>query len=273
MNKFLLATSTIISFIIIGSLTGTIIYAAQAQQDAAEWQLSIRGAVNNSKNFTLAELTSMPNTTVTATIYCVDFPTVVVTSGEWTGVKLSTLLERVGVLPSAVKVGFFASDGYSTDLDLEPATVQDIVVAYAKDSVPLEETLRLVAPGKWGYKWISQLTDIVLFDFDFKGKWENAGYSDEANVELGAIRPNSPSTYSFPNPSPTGEPAQSQAVPIPDDISPPSDSTNVEPAPEAQEMKPETQSLGEIQTVWIALAIASVAAIFSLILYIKKRSL
>ena len=272
MNKFLLATSTIISFIIIGSLTSTIIYTAQAQQEPARWQLSIRGAVNNSMNFTLAELTSMPNTTVTATIYCVDFPTVVVTSGEWTGVKLSTLLERVGVLPSAVKVGFFASDGYSTDLDLEPATVQDIVVAYAKDSVPLEETLRLVAPGKWGYKWISQLTDIVLFDFDFKGKWENAGYSDEANVELGGIRPNSPSTYSFPNPSQTAEPVPSQAVPSPDDISPPSDSSTVDPAPESEEVKPQTQSSGEGQMVWIVFAIASVVAIFSLILCIKKRS-
>ena len=271
MNKFLLTVSTIIGFIIIGSLAANALSTAEAQQNAAGWQLNIRGVVNTPQNFTLAELTTMPKTTVHATIYCVDFPTVVVASGEWTGVRLATLLEHVGVLPSAVKIGFFAADGYSTDLDLETATVQDVVVAYGKDGAPLGETLRLVAPGKWGYKWISQLTDIVLFDFDFKGKWESAGYSDQANVEWGAIRPNSPSTPSFPTPSQASVTPPSPTVPTPDDSTPPSDTSNMSPTPETQNLIPETESFGGAQALWIGLAVASVVASFSLMLFIKKR--
>ena len=42
-------------------------------------------------NLNLDNLAAMPETTVEANIYCVDFPTVVVTGGKWTGVTLRYL--------------------------------------------------------------------------------------------------------------------------------------------------------------------------------------
>ena len=60
----------------------------------------------------------MPQTTVSTALICVDFPTTIVAQGNWTGVKLSTLLNEVGVLPGAMKVVFYATDGYSTDLTI-----------------------------------------------------------------------------------------------------------------------------------------------------------
>jgi DMSO/TMAO reductase YedYZ molybdopterin-dependent catalytic subunit len=59
---------------------------------------------------------------------------------------------------------------------------EDVIVAYERDGVPLDEKLRLVLPGKWGYKWISRLTHIELVDYDFTGLWEGRGYSDEADI-------------------------------------------------------------------------------------------
>ena len=41
--------------------------------------------------------------------------------------------------------------------------------------------LRLVAPGKYGYKWAKWITRIELVDYDEKGYWESRGYPDEAN--------------------------------------------------------------------------------------------
>jgi hypothetical protein len=38
-----------------------------------------------------------------------------------------------------------------------------------------------VVPSKWGYKWVSQLIRVEPVNYDFKGTWESAGYSDEAN--------------------------------------------------------------------------------------------
>ena len=160
-----------------------------ASTSETQWRLSINGLVKNPLTLTLANLAAMPQTTIEADIRCVDFPSEIVAGGIWTGVKLRFLLDEAGVSSSAIKVAFYAADGYSTDLDLETATRENVIIAYERDGQPLSETLRLVLPGKWGYKWISQLTSIVLVDYDFKGKWESQGYSDEANVELNANRP------------------------------------------------------------------------------------
>jgi DMSO/TMAO reductase YedYZ molybdopterin-dependent catalytic subunit len=200
-----------ITIALIGITLGTSILAFSTPITRAastydnQWHLSINGLVINPLNLTIADLAAMPQTTIEANIYCVDFPDVLVTGGKWSGVTLLYLLEQAGVSPSAIKVGFFASDGYSTDLDLATATQGDIIVAYAKDGEPLGETLRLVVPGRWGYKWMSQLTDIVLFDYDFKGKWESQGYSDQAIIERNANRP--------PNQTQTAPPSQTSSQP------------------------------------------------------------
>jgi DMSO/TMAO reductase YedYZ molybdopterin-dependent catalytic subunit len=156
---------------------------AHAESNDAEWQLSITGLVEQPSNLSLSELAAMPQTTVDAVIICVDFPDRVVEEGYWKGVSLWLLLETAGVSPDAVKVAFYASDGYSTDLTVETAKREDVIVAHEKDGVPLSEKLRLVVPGKWGYKWISQVASIELVDYDFKGFWESRGYSDTADIE------------------------------------------------------------------------------------------
>ena len=154
----------------------------RAGSSRLDWRLTVDGLVEHPLNLTLAEIEAMPQTTVNAAIICVDFPHQVVTQGNWTGVRLWFLLEAARISPNATKVAFFANDGYSTDLTVETAQREDIVLAYEKDGVPLSEALRLVVPGKWGYKWISQVTGIKLVDYDFKGYWESRGYSDTADV-------------------------------------------------------------------------------------------
>ena len=123
-----------------------------AESESSEWQLTITGLVEQPLNLSLTELAAMPQTTVYAEIICVGNPNNTVVEGNWVGVRLGFLLETAGVSPDAVKVAFHASDGYSTDLTVEDAKREDIILAYEKDGVPLEETLRLVVPGKWGYK-------------------------------------------------------------------------------------------------------------------------
>jgi DMSO/TMAO reductase YedYZ molybdopterin-dependent catalytic subunit len=124
----------------------------------------------------------MPKTTVNAVLYCVDYPSSPVAQGNWTGVKLNLLLEEAGISSGAVKVAFTATDGYTTDLTVQTAMRQDIIIAYQLNGQSLSEGLRLVVPGKWGYKWISGIGQIELVNFDFKGFWESRGYSDEADI-------------------------------------------------------------------------------------------
>jgi DMSO/TMAO reductase YedYZ molybdopterin-dependent catalytic subunit len=112
----------------------------------------------------------------------VDFPTSPVAEGNWTGVQLADLIETAKASSGALKVAFYASDGFSTDLTLAAATRDDIVVAYNHNGQPLPETIRLVVPGRWGYKWISNLDHVELVNYDFKGFWESRGYSDDAAI-------------------------------------------------------------------------------------------
>ena len=144
--------------------------------------LVLDGLVRSPLNLTLDDLSAMPRTTEYVELFCVDYPTVPVEKGDWTGVRLGLLLEKAGVSPQAVKVAFYDDHGYSTDLTIATATREDIILAFERDGEPLDEKLRLVVPGKWGYKWISGVTHIELVDYDFTGLWEGRGYSDEADI-------------------------------------------------------------------------------------------
>lgn len=138
-----------------------------------DWRLLVDGLVDRVLSLTLNELAAMPRSTVDAELWCVMPgsvpPTFLVTSGNWTGVRLEFLLEQAGVHPQAAIVEFYAEDGYSTNISVVGALRKDVILAYEKDSVPLPETLRLVFPGAPGYTWISMITHIKLVKPDFKG--------------------------------------------------------------------------------------------------------
>ena len=270
---FLLTTATIISIILLNSIIAFSTPITQAASTSGtQWQLSVNGLVTNPLNLTLTDLVAMPQTTVEANIYCVDFPDVVVTGGKWTGVTLRYLFEEAGVLPSAIKVAFYAADGYSTDLDLETATRENIILAYKKDGEQLSETLRLVVPGKWGYKWISQVTGIVLVDYDFKGKWESQGYSDDGNIQLGGTSPPATElqpTFSSPTPNQPSEPTAPASPPA----TQPSDSSSSAPSGQTQNPKVEAvpQNPELFPATWIVLAVAVAILSTCVLVYAKKR--
>jgi DMSO/TMAO reductase YedYZ molybdopterin-dependent catalytic subunit len=187
MNRRLLIIASI-SIIVLAGIALTVRLdnpfapASTGNSSNSPWTLKVDGLVQHPLNLTLNKIVAMPKTTEYAALYCVDNPQTPVTTGNWTGVRLSTILETAGVSEGAIKVAFHAKDGYSTDLNITTAMRQDIILAYQKNGKPLTETLRLVVPGKWGYKWISMVTHIQLVNYDFKGTWENNGYSDNGDI-------------------------------------------------------------------------------------------
>ena len=222
---FTLTAMVAIVFLTVGFSTA-IKPTVYAESQQVNWQLVISGLVDRNLTLSLADMQNLPKTTVNMSLFCVDFPNYVVAQGSWTGVSLSLLLDQAGFSAEAIKVAFYARDGYSTDLTVETARRSDVILAYERDGISLPEALRLVVPGKWGYKWISQISDIVLVNYDYKGKWESLGYSDSGDITQGSSRnsvipqvptlgpppprpdiSNSPTpTNSTPSPSPTGSP-------------------------------------------------------------------
>jgi len=166
----------------VGSAPAAAPAPAPAAAGDSEWTLIVDGLVQSPLSLTFDDLVAMPTSTVYAQLYCVGLPTTPLAEGDWTGVRLGHLLEEAGVSPEAVKVAFYADDGFTTDLTLITAMRHDIILAYERDGEPLTEEVRLVVPCKWGYKWITDPTHIELVDYDFLGTWESLGYSDEANI-------------------------------------------------------------------------------------------
>nr|WP_321498760.1 molybdopterin-dependent oxidoreductase [uncultured Methanolobus sp.] len=151
--------------------------------DQETYELRIYGMVDNPASFTYAELLSFPPVSRFVRMDCVEgwgF------DAKWTGVTLNTLFNETGVNNSATTVIFYSADGYSTSLDYDYVVENDIMLAYELNDITLPADrgfpLQLVAESKYGYKWAKWITSIEVTDEPYKGYWETAGYSNDAEV-------------------------------------------------------------------------------------------
>jgi hypothetical protein len=108
------------------------------------WQLQVTGLVHTDLNLTIADLHQMPLTSVEAAIYCLPSPEsrqgYFHEGGDWTGVKLRDILDQAGVLPETQKLAFYASDGFTTDLTLDVALGENVLLAFGKNGRPSANT-------------------------------------------------------------------------------------------------------------------------------------
>ena len=156
--------------------------------DIETYQLEVRGLVENPTSFSYDQvLEGFDSYKKVVTLYCVEGWEATIL---WEGVLVSDLLAEVGPLPEAEVVIFHAYDGYTTSLPLDYVIDNDILMAYMMNEIPLPPErgfpFELVAESKWGYKWIKWITDIELSDdTDYRGYWENRGYSNTADLDKG----------------------------------------------------------------------------------------
>ncbi len=153
--------------------------------DVAEWKLEVTGLVDNPLMLTYEDVLAFPSVTQVTHLQCVmaGFEG----TGEWTGVPVKYILEEAGYSESTVSVIFYAADEYSSSIALEKALMEDTILAYKMNGVTLPAEhgypLRLVLPGKLGYKWVKWIVKIELVDYEYEGYWESRGYSNVGNVE------------------------------------------------------------------------------------------
>jgi DMSO/TMAO reductase YedYZ molybdopterin-dependent catalytic subunit len=159
--------------------------------------IQVTGLVDHPYNITLSELEALPQVSERVTCRCVGWPPDApgvngydVYTYDWSGVPVATLLEKAGVKQGAIYVIFYASDGYSSGLQMQYAMDSSIIIATKADSASLDLTtgypFREVVPGWYGYKWVKFVDKIEVVDYIYKGTWESAGYSDVAIINTPA---------------------------------------------------------------------------------------
>jgi hypothetical protein len=154
--------------------------------------IRVVGQVKKPLNFTYAELLTFPLVSEVATLECVDYSWEI--TFNWTGVPLFHLLALAQVKQDAYDVVFRASDGFSSSIRVEEALRTTTILALKGNGTVLSEMhsieggFRIVIPGKWGYKWVRDIEEIEIVNYDYKGRYESAGFSDEADVP-GSVQP------------------------------------------------------------------------------------
>ena len=137
----------------------------------ADFRLIVEGSVARPGAFSLADLKRMPSRTQITRHTCEEGWSAI---AQWTGVPLQSVLDAVGVLPSARYVLFEAFDLWADGIDMVDALHPQTILAYGMNGkdLPLGHgaPLRLRVEKQLGYKSTKFVRRIVVTDrFDDNG--------------------------------------------------------------------------------------------------------
>jgi len=159
-----------------------------------KYRLVVDGLVDRRTTFGLADLEALPRTSFVKDFQCVTgwrVPNV-----HWEGVRLSEILDTVGVRPEAVALSFESYDGTDSEsLTLSQARLPDVIVAYRMLGAPITTPhggpVRLYVAPMFGYKSLKWLSAIHVVDQVEPGYWEQNGYPVNGWID-GSTGPNDP---------------------------------------------------------------------------------
>ena len=157
------------------------------------WTLNVAGLVNNPLRLSLADLRALPSMTEYVTLECIsnNVGGALMSTGQFTGVRLHDLVSMALPQSSATYARFKARDGYTESLPLSLISgAPEILVAYGLDNAPLPIghgfPARIVVPGHYGMKGPKWLDSIDLASRDDGGYWESEGWDRSALVKTTA---------------------------------------------------------------------------------------
>jgi DMSO/TMAO reductase YedYZ molybdopterin-dependent catalytic subunit len=145
----------------------------------SEYRLEVTGLVDRPQTYTLDDLESMSRTAFVKDFHCVTGWSV--SAVRWEGVRLSEILDAVGVQKAATALSFESYDGADTEsLTLDQARLPDVIVAYRMLDAPVTTEhggpVRLYVAPMFGYKSLKWLSAIRVVDEVIPGFWEQNGY-------------------------------------------------------------------------------------------------
>ncbi len=155
----------------------------------ADWRLTIDGLVDRKSSFSLADIKRFPSHTQITHQACEEGWSFI---AEWTGARLSDVLNAAGVLPQAKWVFFFTFDRWWDSLDVPDALHPQTFLAYGMNGqeIPTDHgaPVRLRVARQLGYKSLKYLSRITVTD-TMKGIGDglgsgspSAGYSWYAGI-------------------------------------------------------------------------------------------
>ena len=162
--------------------------------DVATWNLRVFGKVDKEVRLSFTELVQLPLIERYVTIACVsnEVGGNLVGNAKWTGVRLTDVLDMVGVHADATQIVPRSVDGWTAGFPTawvtDKAHPRDAMIAVKMNDQPLPVDhgfpARLIVPGLYGYvsatKWLTEIELTTLEAID--AYWVPRGWAKEAPI-------------------------------------------------------------------------------------------
>jgi DMSO/TMAO reductase YedYZ molybdopterin-dependent catalytic subunit len=157
-----------------------------------DWRLRIHGMVDREITYSFADLARFDVVEKAVTLTCVSNPVggKYISTGMWTGYRLTDLLRAAGVAPDADMLLSGSVDGFTVGTPVEALSDgRDALLAIGLNGQPLPVEhgypARLVVAGLYGYvsatKWV---TDLELTRFDrAEAYWTRQGWAPRGPIK------------------------------------------------------------------------------------------
>ena len=152
------------------------------------WHLLLRGTVNHPLTLALDDLRDMLSVERLVNMSCISNPVggSLVGNALWTGVSLAHLLERARPIPNARTLLARGEDGYFDTMPLDVAQQPDVLVVFGMDGQLLPRQhgfpARLLIPGRYGFKSVKWLQELVVLTTSPSGYWEERGWDPDGII-------------------------------------------------------------------------------------------
>ena len=148
----------------------------------SDWSLTIDGGVEHPRVLDWDDLMSLEQVEDVQDFHCVT--TWSRCDLAFTGVRLSTLAALADPHEDVTHLMCYAADGYTTNISLEEALKDDVLLVHAWDDLPLPREhggpVRVVTPQLYAWKGAKWVNRIEFMSEDRLGYWEQRGYSNTA---------------------------------------------------------------------------------------------
>lgn len=177
--------------------------------DVKTWKLKVEGLVQTPLELTYDDILKLKSVTKPITLECAGNGRVFLTpaarglqwgfggvsTGNWTGVEIATLLDKAGVKPGASEVIFVGADqgaitadpqspgpiAFDRGIPLEKVLKPECLLAYQLNGEDLPPShgypLRALIGGWYGMASIKWLSRIIVTDRPYQGFWQTLDYN------------------------------------------------------------------------------------------------
>ena len=160
----------------------------------------LKGWSNTHSKLSYADVRKLPPIKQTLTLECISNAPdgTAISNAEWVGTPLKPILNRARVRPEAKYVAMRAADNYYTGAPVAEIMREEDFLPYLMNGEPLPREhgfpVRIFIPGKYGMKQPKWITEIEFLPVEFRGYWEERGWSHTAwrKVNSGFFSPRPP---------------------------------------------------------------------------------